>query len=105
MRKYCIGVFKSTRHQDSPCVLLLSRFSHCLSEAVKLFGSRRASATNSAIKPSQYCGSPYLPLTGLCLGRFAHRSSGAEFFRTLHLQQEVTRLSSAVAPPAENASM
>src|SRR5580658_10427383 len=77
----------------------LSALSHSRSPAVSLSENRNANMTNIEDSPSQCCGSPYFPLTGLCLCRRSHSASGMEFFRVLHFQHDVRRFSLSLGPP------
>jgi hypothetical protein len=81
----------------------VSTLSHPFSDAFRL-GSRCASITNSADRPSQCCGSPYFPLIGFLCGRLLNSAIGAALLRPLHLQHAVARFSSALEPPIECAS-
>ena len=85
-------------------VSAVKTLSHPFSDAVSPTGSRCDRITKTPDKPSQCCGSPYFPLTGLRMVRPPHLAKDAELFRPLHLLHAVARFSSLLAPPVEKAS-
>ena len=69
----------------------LNACSHDLSPNVSLARLRSANITNTEVKPSQSCGSPYFPLIGPRFSRWFHWSKVAELLRPLHLAHAVQR--------------
>ena len=92
---------RSRIHRDTNPASLFNAANQSTSDAVSPTGSRRARITNSVENPPQYSGGPYLPLIGLCFGRFSHLILAALLFCPLHLLQAVARLSSLSSPPLE----
>src|SRR5581483_12300048 len=82
---------------------LLRTFSHAFSPAVSFSRLLSASITNTEVRPSQCCGSPYFPLIGLRFSRCSHLSTAAALFRPLHLAHDATRFPSLHSPPVEKA--